>query len=358
MRAERVRTAMTTLRHRLLRRLCCGLCCAALTSALALADDDRTARAALKAEELPTRPGAAAELAELLGVETQTIVTPHFLIVHATEPAVARMLAERCEGIYAAHVELMRARLGLDPQPPAWRIEMALFGEREGFLAARRRAAAPAVADGYYDRRTNRALFYDFRSHPRVRAALQRLPNTPAGKPSSVRLQAEALVHRLTRFVFQHETAHAIQFNVGLLDRSADVPLWLAEALAQPFELWEPNGPSVWGRWHPQRGEDFLQRYPDAAALPALGPLLSDQGVWKTGTHQPLAWALGYYLSSAKPQEWRAYVREVSRRSPHERRTPPQRLRAFSAHFGAPDAAWAARFHAALRATRPSTSAP
>lgn len=75
------------------------------------------------------------------------------------------------------------------------------------------------VVGGFYDRDTNRLIFYDFR-------------NTP----TAVRKPKEANTMALV-----HEATHQLCFNTGLLERKGDVPGCISEGLAMYCEQRPPN---------------------------------------------------------------------------------------------------------------------
>ncbi|MBN2445594.1 MAG: DUF1570 domain-containing protein, partial [Phycisphaerae bacterium] len=156
---------------------------------------------------------------------------------------------------------------------------------------------------------------------------------------------AQRVLDKYARQAIQHEAAHAIQFNIGLFDRSGDVPSWLAEGLAQAFELWEPGVDDVLSRVHTERAAKFRRMYATPADLPNLSRLIADDASWQPSRDDAMAWALVHYLWQARRAEFTEYVQRMSRRG-EEKLTARQRLAEFADVFGPPDGVFGERLHA------------
>ena len=132
-----------------------------------------------------------------------------------------------------------------------------------------------------------------------------------------------------------HEVAHQLSFNSGMLNREADVPLWLAEGLACYCES------TAGGAWQ-GIGEPNLSRIGTLAeALRMRTPLLSlreliaaDRAVQSGDPKRILlayaqSWALLYMMLQEEPDRTRVYCKLI-----YPQRVSERRLADFQQAFG------------------------
>src|SRR5205823_5109546 len=133
-----------------------------------------------------------------------------------------------------------------------------------------------------------------------------------------------------------HEAAHQASFNVGLLNREGDVPVWLAEGLAT---YCEPTAKGLWqgiGAVNPQRTPALEKAAKGERRFLALAGLVrSDDWLRKaTRTEDALlgyaqSWALFRMLMEERPKAMKKYLRLI-----YDRRTSDHRLADFGSCFG------------------------
>lgn len=304
------------------------------------------------AELLAARPAnepAVSEMLSRVGPGAQRLDTDHFVLVCTAGEPLAREYAARLEAVYRAHVRVAED-LGLPARPPRHKLEIYFLGTHSEFETQRAAiAAVPADALGFYDPHTNRCTFFDLETAPAlaaVRASVERAP--PEERP---RLKAR-LEHRrslLALSIVQHESAHQVQANLGLLPQSECVPTWLREGLAMLFEVpcdgsLTPRAPVNGYRLH-----EFRKLYPTPAALPDLRRLLSDDAAWCEGPCYPLAWAVTRFLWAQQPTALSALLRRCAAPAGWPA-SIAERAALLDNLVGPLDAAWSARLHAETQA--------
>lgn len=137
-----------------------------------------------------------------------------------------------------------------------------------------------------------------------------------------------------------HEAFHQLQFNRGLSQRFADVPLWVAEGLAMYFETpdlksaqgWRTIGSVSYGRLG-----DFRAYLPHRPAA-SLKSLVVDDTRFRdartAGAAYAEAWAMNHFLMQRHTKEYVAYLKTVAAKPPAVVDTPEERLNQFQAALG------------------------
>lgn len=267
------------------------------------------------AELLAARPAnepAVSEMLSRIGPAAHRLDTDHFVLVVTTAEPLAREYAARLEAVYRAHVRFAED-LGLPARPPRHKLEVYFLGTHGEFEAQRAAiAAVPNDALGFYDPQANRCAFFDLETAPALAAARAMVAQAPPEERPRLQSRLERRRTLLALSIVQHEAAHQVQANLGLLPQSERVPTWLREGLATLFEVpcegpLTPRLPLNGYRLH-----EFRKLYPTPAALPDVRRLLSDEAAWCGGPCYPLAWAATRYLWARQPTAFTALLRQAA----------------------------------------------
>src|SRR5262249_41389723 len=241
-------------------------------------------------------------------------------------------------------------RKGFAVHEPGARLMVAIFDSQAGFNAYLGRKMSPLVT-GIYHTDTNRLVTYDYgqneaflASGPEKEDEVRRVDSQLDRQRYRGSLQRVARDHRTGANIgtIMHEVAHQLSFNCGLLDRDADIPVWLAEGLAC---YCEPTANGSWqgiGALSPMRVRQLTAGSPDGLLPVARLPPWHAAG---EGPRPVLAGsahsrALVRLLMEERPAALRTYFDLV-----RERRIPDHRLADFQQAFGA-DVAVVERRHA------------
>jgi len=289
--------------------------------------------------------------------------TDHFLIVSDCNAGTVIPLADQLEATYLAVVRFcgeIRLPIHLPPQL----LPVLLFNRHSDFERyAHRVGFDDPAAPGFYHPQDNTAAFCNLRDLPEVRKISQRIDQAEAQRDSRVaperitewRSQRDAIVETFNRLVIQHEAAHQVLFNTGVLSREADNPDWLVEGLACQFEVSSPDSVNQ------MRLADFrdaLGAAPntveinDAALRSAqsdgrflsLVDLVADDKfntaeVNSRTSRYAQAWALVGYLRRTRGDAFSAYLRLIGGRPPIVNADRLQRIGEFESVLGPLD--WA-----------------
>ena len=186
----------------------------------------QTSRAA---ETAPADPDNQADAAEIAAVEQlgeaarfgrfRVTRSDHFLAIGDAAEAFRTDATAICELILLDYLDHFRAK-GFEIHEPSNRLTVVSLAGAKSFEAFSGEDPQ-GVIGGFYDRDTNRLIFYDFRQ-----------TNGPVAAAHPEKANTLALVH---------ETTHQLTFNTGLLDRTSDVPVTIAEGLAMYVEQHHPK---------------------------------------------------------------------------------------------------------------------
>lgn len=277
-------------------------------------------------------------LAKMMRYETR-----HFLALSNAPAADSEYRLQSCEAIYAAFFDHFRKR-GFETAPPAEKMLVAIFNTQAGYEAL----LGGSFGDGntgVYNRLTNRLAVYDVGTNRSFVKGKRNLDSTAKKGASDLERERRAVAFgRLARDyrddtnlnTVMHEVAHQLSFNGGLLSRTGDVPLWLAEGLAV---YCESSRRGVWqgiGEPNPTRAETLARQLrAKSAFIPLLSLVRGDEwarppqfeGAVVLGYSQ--SWALFRLLIEERPKQLKAYLRAIA-----DRKTPDRRLADFSEAFG------------------------
>ena len=295
-----------------------------------------------------------ARLLSLGGERFSVRRTDHFLIASDGDEDVVNPLADRLEAAYQAVVRF-GDDIKLPIHPPSEPLPVLLFNRHSDFerYASTLGFNDPA-APGFYHQRNNTAAFCNVLDLPQLRDISLRIEQAEA--PERIiewKSQRGVIVETFNRLVIQHEAAHQVLFNTGVLSRDADNPDWLVEGLACQFEVSLPDGVNQ------MRLADFreaLAAAPDGvnASASALSAAQSDKRFLsltdlvadnefnvadesKRTIRYAQAWALVDYLHRTRGDALASYLRRNAARMLNEPTDRQHRITEFQSWFGSLD---------------------
>ena len=171
----------------------------------------------------------------------------HF-VIHADSEAQARALAPRLEAVYRANVRLAR-ELRLDVKPPAGKLAVLLLRDYAGFHSRLRADGLDEQILGYFSPAEARCVFFDFNTHPEVtglRQELDKLHRQDEGRRRRLAAQIEQSLAGMNQRILQHEAAHMVQANIGLIPPDSNSPTWLVETMkCSSCPSWKAGAPGT-----------------------------------------------------------------------------------------------------------------
>jgi hypothetical protein len=305
--------------------------------------------------ESPRDPNSIRRCQAELGGGAQTLDTRHFVLIYDGSATSARKLARRLEAVYSEIARVAR-ELNLPAKPPQHKLEMLIFATYERFQAYQQSlGATDKDILGFYDPQKRRSVFFDLDTHPQVaslRAEIAQLDRSNAqlraGLARKLRRTAEGLLAKIV----QHEAAHQIFDQTGVLGTRDAVPAWLTEGLAQMFELpFLERGATLALSTNRYRLYEFSRLHADDAALLVdLRRILgAGEPAWRGGSDYSLGWALTNYLYKRHREQFAGYLQHLAA-SPeagdHQTATPRE---TFESCFGPLDPDLAADLSAYMR---------
>mgnify|MGYP000859099683 CR=1 FL=1 len=242
-----------------------------------------------------------------------TSCSEHF-VIEAENEAQARALTPRLEAVYRANVRLAR-ELRLEVNSPAGKLAVLLLRDYADFQSRLRADGLDEQILGYFSPAENRCVFFDFNTHPAVnglRQELDKLHRQDEGRRRRLAAQIDQSLAGMNQRILQHEAAHMVQANIGLIPPESNAPTWLVEGLAEMFELpFVETGASLGLSVNRYRLREFQQLQRGEELLPALRRLVATTS-WHGGADYSLAWALTQYLYVRQRTNFGAYVRAVT----------------------------------------------
>lgn len=261
-----------------------------------------------------------ASLLREFGRQYTVDTTTHYLVVRPIEKGDS--WKDLFESTYR-NVERFSAQRRLPTRSAAFPLVAIVLKTQENFReylhSAENIRIEPTKVLGFYDPVSNRVVTFDTTESGR----------TPANLQASEKL----------RNVLRHEAFHQVAANIGLINRAAEVPLWLQEGMALLFESENVN-PSREPATRNQSEKTDLKT--QAKFLLARQPrgwlrrlVLSDDLFSDSPeTAYPLSWALVTYLSEKRRQSFTQYLMRINRLAPFERLSSGQRMSDFIDVFG------------------------
>jgi hypothetical protein len=169
------------------------------------------------------------------------IESEHFLIESNADEKFTETRVNNCELMYDLFYDHFR-RKGFHLYEPQTKLMVAVFDSQAGFEAYVGQAL-PAGVTGLYHPKSNRLVVYDFGLN---RAFIDQKRTAEAAgwtiKSEMDRRRRIETIHREAQefrsgtniSTVMHEVGHQLTFNSGMLNRTGDVPFWLAEGLGPP----------------------------------------------------------------------------------------------------------------------------
>lgn len=270
--------------------------------------------------------------------------TEHYVVAYDTSREFAEWASSLFEGLHRALVRYW-GKQGLELTEPEFPLPIVIHRDRAAYDAAARAEGVGLGAIGYYHLTTNRVRMYDLTGAQELRATGYRMRRGSRSEISRMLSlpAAQPLVATLV-----HEATHQVCFNAGVMQRLADLPLWLVEGMATYFEA--PNAGSLrgWrgiGKVNQLRLRDFRRNLPQWNQTTVLNLVASDKRLRdpRTGGRAYAdAWAMNYYLIKRRGDDYVAYVKAMAERKPFaappadesEEATARRRVATFEKHFG------------------------
>lgn len=267
----------------------------------------------------------------------------HFMALSNAPASQTEYRLYNCETLYAAFLKHFRGK-GFTLIDPGEQLMVAVFSTQDGFESYLGQSPGSAVT-GVYDRRANRLAVYDYGTNRAFVESIKKMEDQATR--GSDDLEKQRRIIAFGRWVkgrrddvnlstMMHETAHQASFNLGLLSRDGDVPIWLAEGLAT---YCEPVAKGEWlgiGATNPQRTDALRAAVKgDRAFIPLKELIRSDAWIRKaTRTEEVLlgysqSWALFHLLIQKRPKALKKYLQQIE-----DRRTDDHRLADFGSCFG------------------------
>ncbi len=264
------------------------------------------------AAALPLKEEVARGLLRDAGPQARRLASAHFVVAFTSDQQKAVDLIARLEYVYAAHLRLAR-ELQLTVRRPMAKLAVLFFGRYEEFKPHLAAANAPSDSFGVYLPASNRALFFDLDTHPdldRIRAAIEQA--APAER-DKLRQRLHRRQAWLAQSIIQHEAAHQLQVNLGLIPASNQVPVWLAEGLATLFEVLPPPSGQPGDAVNASRLFEYRKLYGDSPPTAAqMQRFLTDDDAWTGSASYPLAWAVTSYLRDERRSALAALLRKMA----------------------------------------------
>ena len=241
----------------------------------------------------------------------------HFTALSTADDDFTIKRLNNCEVIYDLFYQHFR-RKGFALQRPAGKLMVAIFDSPAGFDAYIGQKMPDGIV-GIYHPKSNRLVVYDLGLNRAFVAAKRQAQQQGKGIGSDMdRIRYIETVNREARefrtdaniAVVMHEVAHQLSFNSGMLNREADVPLWLAEGLACYCEATDNGAWQGIGEMNPERLQALAAS--QGRRIPLRDLLSSDEWLHKD-FHTALvgyaqSWALFRMLMEERPQALRTYL--------------------------------------------------
>ena len=314
---------------------------------------------------LRSNPAEEASLRAMVGKRGMRIqLSPHFMMLHDTaEPTASDRKMSRAEErlmlleqVYESFLMKFYAN-GVALNVPKERLKVVLFKEHQDYLLFVQKLDPELTsAAGFWDSRTNVAVFYDqgssdtFEALQQLSAELQNIKesskrNVTAGTKDIVRLAdtismlVEIERENLDIEVVSHEATHQMAGNTGLLPRHVQIPSWVHEGLATYFETPSDASWSGFGAvnsqrldWYRQLEADVEHSNIDFIAQDQIFTYAATLGAELHGYGQ--AWALTHFLVERHFDKYMNYCRRLGEMPPDLTLSPEVLKSIFDESFG------------------------
>ncbi|TWT47656.1 DUF1570 domain-containing protein [Botrimarina hoheduenensis] len=240
--------------------------------------------------------------------------TQHYVVVHPRGGK--EVWAERFEQMYRSFTRYFRVR-GFDPAAPPYPLVAVVFRNRSEYqrYGKESKSGAPSGALGHYESLSNRVYLYD---------------QSSVGEDRWEETAATVI----------HEATHQTAYNVGVHNRFAASPRWVSEGLATMFEARGVHDSRSYDRGDDRINRGRLMDFREVV-LPtkALGDLASFIASDQAFERKPIpayaqAWALTFFLSETRPQDYAAYLTRTADRPLFAEYPAAERVADFRRVFG------------------------
>lgn len=271
----------------------------------------------------------ATSLQKEFGTSFELVRTPHYLICTSAGRGFGEWCGGLFERLHTGFHRFWKERIpGLvPPERPLLAIAFGTGAEYQKYQATDA-SGQVALAQGYFNARTNRMVLFD-----------QTGPDAGNRSRSAEEIQKQALRLPATIGTVIHEAVHQLSFNAGLQVRYADNPAWFSEGMAMYFEAPDLEARSGWrtiGQIHPGR----LDRYRILAKAqpPQIRSLIATDDRFRD-PHLAIdayaeAWALHFFLIRTRKEQYNDYLKLLGSKPPLKWSTPEERVQEFVSCFG------------------------
>jgi hypothetical protein len=262
--------------------------------------------------------------------------TKNYVICHNGTKAYAQWVGALFERLHRAFHTFWTTR-GVKLVEPKFPLVAVVFADAQGYKAYADKQYGKGAGSlvAFYSLRTNQVTLYDL-------TGVGALRREGAKRGNAAQIN-EMLSHKdaaLNVSCIVHEAFHQLQFNCGLSQRYADIPLWVAEGLAVYFETpdlessqgWRTVGAVNYGRLATLG--DYLPNRP-AQSLKSM--MVDDKRF--SDPRQAVsayaeAWAMNHFLMQRYGKKYVKYLQTLAAKQPGVADAPEARLREFESTVG------------------------
>jgi Protein of unknown function (DUF1570) len=251
-----------------------------------------------------------------LGRRVEVTATAHYLVAHPIGQG--EYWSDRFEQMYRQFIHYFGVR-GISLRQPEVPLVAIVFTRHDDFLRyamADGNRPVPGLL-GYYSTRTNRVALFDIGE----------------GRSNNAGWQQNG-------FTIVHESAHQLAFNLGVHNRFAPVPQWLAEGLGTLFEargVWNSEDyRDLKDRINRQRLAEFKQYVATRRRGDSLPRLIASDRQFSddVGAAYSESWALTLFLVETQPRAYSDYLKKTAARPSFQPYTTTKRTADFVSAFG------------------------
>lgn len=271
------------------------------------------------------------------------MATRHFVAMSNAPEYFTEMRLGNCELLYTMFFDHFQ-RKGFALVAPQEKLQALVFDSQAAFDKFLGGRSSP-LATGIYQLGSNRLVMYDFGTNAGFVASRQvardrgrKIGQQPERLQylEGLERQASTMQRGNNISTVMHETAHQLSFNCGLLSRSADTPIWLAEGLACYCEATSDGSWSGIGEPNPERLAPLARAFRESRPLTGLSRIIGSD-LWLKGASDEYSlllaygqsWGLFRWLMEEKTPAMRRYLARLA-----TRRTSEHRLEDFQECFG------------------------
>ncbi len=264
------------------------------------------------------------------------ITTNHYIICYNTSKAYAQWCGSLYERLYNGFHQYWKNR-GIKLGEPDGPMVALVFSSAEAYAKYSEPEIGKAAGQiiGYYSFKTNRVAMYDLTGMEKLRRPGDKRTSPQEITQILARPDAEAMVATIV-----HEATHQIAYNCGMHERFADIPLWVAEGLAEFFETPDLNSANGWrssgavNRVRLARFRDYIPKR-GAGSLESL--IVDDKRMRDPRAALDAyaeAWAFNYFLLKRHGKQYNDYLMMLASKKAWFIGDAESRLKEFRTYFG------------------------